>query len=203
MGGKAEARGFFDLKKQFIFYASYHNDSMNVVIHLFCIWQILYTTTALLQMTPAFGVVPAEVSEIHWSLNHLNINAALLITLVYVVTYVIMDPVAGGIGAALIILVNLHTGWLVSTYTTIGGYPLWQALVAYNVVLWILQFIGHGVFEKRAPALLDSLDQAFITAPLFVLLEILFYFGYRKKFYKDCMKQVEKNISEFKRMKSQ
>ena len=29
------------------------------------------------------------------------------------------------------------------------------------VAAWILQFIGHGVFEGRAPALLDSLDQVF------------------------------------------
>ena len=28
MGGEAAPRGFFDLKKQFIFYASYHNNSV-------------------------------------------------------------------------------------------------------------------------------------------------------------------------------
>ena len=47
-----------------------------------------------------------------------------------------------------------------------------QAVLAFHVVCWIAQFVGHGVFEKRAPALLDSVDQAFITAPLFVLLEV-------------------------------
>ena len=67
--------------------------------------------------------------------------------------------------------------------------------------MWIAQFIGHGVFEKRAPALLDSWDQAFITAPLFVLLEIMFFFGYRRQFYDDCMIQVEKNIAEFRKSK--
>ena len=30
MGKDTETRGFFDLKKQFIFYASYHNDSVSV-----------------------------------------------------------------------------------------------------------------------------------------------------------------------------
>ena len=33
-------RGFFDLKKQFVFYASYHNQPINVLIHLFCIWNL-------------------------------------------------------------------------------------------------------------------------------------------------------------------
>jgi uncharacterized membrane protein YGL010W len=36
---------------------------------------------------------------------------------------------------------------------------MWQAALVIHVVAWILQFIGHGVFEGRAPALLDSLDQ--------------------------------------------
>ena len=45
---------------------------------------------------------------------------------------------------------------------------------------------------------MDSWDQAFLTAPLFVLLEVLFYFGYRKEFHDKIMKQVELNIKEFK-----
>jgi uncharacterized membrane protein YGL010W len=28
-----------------------------------------------------------------------------------------------------------------------------------HIAAWIAQFIGHGVFEKRAPALFDSLVQ--------------------------------------------
>ncbi|XP_022987514.1 uncharacterized endoplasmic reticulum membrane protein C16E8.02-like, partial [Cucurbita maxima] len=38
---------------------------------------------------------------------------------------------------------------------------------------WTNQFIGHGVFEKRAPALLDNLAQVFLMAPFFVFLEVL------------------------------
>lgn len=37
---------------------------------------------------------------------------------------------------------------------------------------WVAQFVGHGVFEGRAPALLDNLFQAFFMAPVFVLLEV-------------------------------
>ena len=61
----------------------------------------------------------------------------------------------------------------------------------------ILKFIFPLLFTGRAPALLDSWDQAFLTAPLFVLLEILFFFGYRKKFYAKMMKQVQINIKKF------
>ena len=39
-----------DLKKQFTFYASYHNQRVNVAIHLLCIWPILATALLLLQV---------------------------------------------------------------------------------------------------------------------------------------------------------
>ena len=51
--------------------------------------------------------------------------------------------------------------------------------------------------QGRAPALLDSLDQALVTAPLFVVLEIFFFFGYRKVFYQECMVEVKKEIEKF------
>ena len=57
------------------------------------------------------------------------------------------------------------------------------------------------MFEGRAPALLDSWDQAFITAPLFVILEILFFLGYRKQFYQDCMGEVRLEINKFREEK--
>ena len=58
------------------------------------------------------------------------------------------------------------------------------------------------IFIGRAPALLDSIDQAFITAPLFVLMEVAFFFGYKQEFYKEIMKEVEENIKTFKASKS-
>ena len=51
--------------------------------------------------------------------------------------------------------------------------------VCVNAAAWILQFIGHGVFEKRSPAFFDNVIQAFSVAPLFVYLEGLFWIGYR------------------------
>jgi hypothetical protein len=64
--------------------------------------------------------------------------------------------------------------------------------IALNIASWIAQFIGHGVFEKRAPALFNNLTQgmspydggkvcadpmpALVLAPFFVHLEMLFTF---------------------------
>ena len=63
----------------------------------------------------------------------------------------------------------------------------------------MLHFVMYSyVISGRAPALIDSWDQAFLTAPLFVLLEILFFFGYRREFHGKIMTQVEANIQSFK-----
>ncbi|EEY54099.1 uncharacterized protein PITG_20012 [Phytophthora infestans T30-4] len=68
---------------------------------------------------------------------------------------------------ALVVKVMAH--WESPSSPSASYFPL-----AIHATAWILQLIGHGVFERRKPALFDSLDQALITAPMFVLLEILF-----------------------------
>jgi uncharacterized membrane protein YGL010W len=55
---------------------------------------------------------------------------------------------------------------------------LWKTLLYVHVGSWIAQFVGHGVFEKRAPALLDNLLYT-LAAPLFVVVEIMFELGYK------------------------
>ena len=47
---------------------------------------------------------------------------------------------------------------IVLTATAFGKDPSHTpSIIAIHVLCWIAQFIGHGVAEKRAPALLDNL----------------------------------------------
>lgn len=72
------------------------------------------------------------------------------------------------------------------------------AYVAYNdwygtmilctqVICWIMQFIGHGYFERNKPAFFDNFALT-IAAPLFVVLEVLMMFGY-KNYLHDLLKK--------------
>jgi len=63
--------------------------------------------------------------------------------------------------------------------------------IGVEIGAWIAQFIGHGAYEGRAPALLDNLVQAFVLAPFFVFMEVLFYFGYRPELQKRVNDAVE------------
>lgn len=112
--------------------------------------------------------------------------------------YVLLEPVAGTVLAAL----------------CVGGTALSNSLraadpestnkvaIIVHVASWILQFVGHGAFEGRAPALLDNLVQAIFLAPLFVWLEFLFKLGYRPELQARVEKAVEKEIARFRAEKA-
>ena len=70
-----------------------------------------------------------------------------------------------------------------------------------HLTSWIAQFVGHGKFEGRAPALLDNLFQAFFLAPLFVWMEILFSLGYRPELKSRIDNMVEEDVSKFRESK--
>jgi uncharacterized membrane protein YGL010W len=74
--------------------------------------------------------------------------------------------------------------------------------IGVELFAWIAQFIGHGVYEGRAPALLDNLVQALVLAPFFVFMEMLFFFGYRPELQKRVNEGVSKEILKFRTAKA-
>lgn len=109
-----------------------------------------------------------------------------------------MEPVAGSLLGALCIGTAAANNYLYSVD------PYRSTVVAGGIFLvaWALQFVGHGKFEGRAPALLDNLLQALLLAPLFVWLEILFFFGYRRELQARVEKQVEQKLAEYRANKA-
>jgi len=113
--------------------------------------------------------------------------------------YVLLEPVAGTILALICLGAAAAGNYTLAHYD--AGTVTTYALGVF-VVCWILQFIGHGKFEGRAPALLDNLMQAFFLAPLFVWLELLFYFGYRQELQARVEKEVQKEIAKYRAKKA-
>ena len=158
----------FDLEKQFVFYASYHNTPINVAIHILCIWPILATGLVMFQYTPEFMEAPEVFNQLP-SGGFLKVNLALLVTLIYMgktiivkynivlskilnlfsVCYVIMEPFAGTLGAVLVSMLYVHSAKMVGIGAMVAGYPIWKVALTIHVAAWILQFIGHGVFEGK------------------------------------------------------
>jgi uncharacterized membrane protein YGL010W len=112
----------------------------------------------------------------------------------YALLYILMEPVAGGMLAPFIIAGVAYANHLTSVYGTQANY----IALFVHIVSWLLQFVGHGKFEGRAPALLDNLVQALFLAPFFVWFEVLFWFGYRPELKSRLDKAVEEEIEKWK-----
>ncbi|KAJ3673780.1 hypothetical protein LUZ60_005772 [Juncus effusus] len=181
--------GLLDLENQFAFYGAYHSNPTNILIHTFFVWPIFYTALVLLQFTPAL---------MSFSFG-LKLNLAFVSAIVYAVYYVLLDKKAGSLGAVLCFLCLVGSDLLASVL----GFSLgWKVILASQLLCWTGQFIGHGVFEHRAPALLDNLAQAFLMAPFFVLLEVLqHFFRYEPYpgFQESVTKKIEANMEEWKK----
>jgi uncharacterized membrane protein YGL010W len=176
--------GLTDLDEQFTFYASYHHNGLNKLIHIFCVWPIVWTALVFLQGISIEAPVSTPVHPV---------NVAFVAALFYAVVYISMDKKAGSLGA-LLVLICLLT----SRRFYLGTENAWQPALAIHVGCWLAQFFGHGVFEGRAPALLDNTIQAFVMGPLFVLLEVLFALGYRNDMQETLWKNVDKELSRLK-----
>ena len=69
-----------------------------------------------------------------------------------------------------------------------------------HIVNWVLQIIGHAVFEKRAPALTDNLLLT-LNAPFFVTAEVLKIMGWKKEEFVGINKEVNERIERFRESK--
>nr|XP_009404089.2 PREDICTED: uncharacterized endoplasmic reticulum membrane protein YGL010W-like isoform X2 [Musa acuminata subsp. malaccensis] len=152
-----------DLEKHFAFYGAYHSNPTNVLIHTLFVWPIFYTSLLLFHFTPPLLDLPSWLGG-----GVLAVDLGLAFAVAFGLFYVLMDRRAGSLAAILCVLCWAGSGCLASR---LGFSLAWKVVLVAQLFCWTGQFLGHGLFEKRAPALLDNLVQALLTAPFFVLLE--------------------------------
>ena len=90
------------------------------------------------------------------------------------VVYLTAHPLLGVITYSIGLMIfkfNLTLIYLDKNYKTFGG-NLFKITLCIQIFAWCTQFIGHGCYEKRAPALLTNFLFMFI-APFFAVLEVL------------------------------
>jgi len=125
---------------------------------------------------------------------NLDLNLGTLAAIAWGGLYVLLEPVAGTALAAICLASTAFTNSLLNAnpaFTT-------QIALTVNIVSWVAQFIGHGLFEKRSPALFDNLFQAVFLAPLFVWLELLFALGYRSELKARVAKATDKELAKLR-----
>ncbi|KAJ2506059.1 hypothetical protein GGI11_006789 [Coemansia sp. RSA 2049] len=196
---KRPATTMFDIRHEFSKYGEYHANKINVAIHMVFVPTILWCSVGLTTaLTPQhLFAYPKPVSTaLDWlpGPNPLP-NASAIYVLGCALFYLALDQVAG-----LLIAPLLYTILVSSQEYALGGSPgSTKVLLAVFVVAWAAQFVGHGVFERRAPALLDNLMQALVMAPFFVFLEVLFACGYRPDLHRQLRSEIGTRILAFRR----
>ena len=181
-----------DLEKHLTFYGAYHSNPVNIGIHMVCVPLILFSGFTLASNTGALFYLPSWLT-----IPHLEPTLGTLASLAWGGLYLLLEPVAGTLLALMCIGAAATGNYLVE----INQEGTTKAALALHIVCWILQFIGHGKFEGRAPALLDNLFQAIFLAPLFVWLELLFALGYRPELQARVRKAVQKEIAKYRSAK--
>jgi uncharacterized membrane protein YGL010W len=101
--------------------------------------------------------------------------------------YCILEQPAGIIAAGIMGMFAASAHAVKEMYPKVYVYA-----VPIHIAAWLAQFYGHFIHEKRSPALVDNLSQAFLTAPIFVFLDLLYSFGYNRKFQKEIEDEVKK-----------
>jgi 2-hydroxy fatty acid dioxygenase len=187
------------LASHFAFYAEYHDNVVNQWIHIVCVPLILLTALVFFSYIDlASALSPSAHAALAGALKgtRIPLDGALPLAVAYAAYYLYLTPSPLGVAAAAMVgglFAGAHA-WV----RHFGAPAAWQPAVALHVVCWIAQFYGHGVHERRAPALLDNLWQALFMAPIFVLIEAGLKVGALRDFHAAVAPDVARRIAAHK-----
>ena len=174
------------LERNFIFYGSYHNDPVNQLIHMFFVWPILLSALLLLSYAPAITTI-----------NGYDVGVMQIMTVYYAAFYAVIElPGFAGIIASALVVTSHQAAYYLRDQVLEGN--AFQVALVIQIVSWAAQIYGHAFHEGRSPAFLTNVHHALVMAPLFVLMEFLFHFGYRENFRIKCQRHIDKNIKDYK-----
>ena len=170
-----------DVQSLFAAYGKYHSHPVNIAIHVIFVPVLLVTAMSLARLAPIGKDDPANLMQIH---------VGFVVLTMWLGMYLYLEPV-GGVCAVLLYV----PGYMLGNYFYIVlGPEHVQTMVLVHLFSWVIQFIGHGVFENRRPALFDNL---FLTmaAPLFAILEVQFALGLRNSLKKQCFAALKQEMT--------
>jgi uncharacterized membrane protein YGL010W len=150
-------------KRQLADYVEYHRDPINCAMHVFGIVTLFFA--AILPLT----MLPVQALDIRTTL-------APILALPVLVYWLLLDVALGMVllGFA-IILFSVAVFVVDHTSTT----AVWSITVPLIVIGIIFQVVGHRVFERRQPALVDN-PSHLLLGPPFVVAKLFIALGFRR-----------------------
>jgi uncharacterized membrane protein YGL010W len=150
-------------KRQLADYVEYHRDPLNCAMHVFGIIALFFA--AILPLS----LVPIHVPGAHTTL-------APILALPVLVYWLILDA---AIGAAILgtAVVLLSAAAFVASHANLA--VLWSVTATLIIAGIASQVIGHRVFERRQPALVDN-PSHLLLGPMFVMTKLFVALGFRR-----------------------
>ncbi|KPA86556.1 hypothetical protein ABB37_00693 [Leptomonas pyrrhocoris] len=163
---------YFNLKKSFVFYGSYHHTPINQLVHVIFVPAIFTTAMSFVARIPITD----------------KVNLSHVVAAFYAISFLKMEPVAGALYAPVIGAME-YLGSQVLIHHVPGS-------IAVHLLGWTAQIFAHTYAEGRQPAFTEDPFQAIHAAVFFVWLELLFYLGYRPSEKEELGKLVKARIAK-------
>lgn len=167
--------------REMAFYSAYHQQSTNIWIHVLGVPLITFTAFVPLCWLSLFelGGVPVTAASLLYlySVQH------------YLRTDLFFGVIASLFYGALLFIAHQTAG--------LGYLPGALIFAAGQIIGWTAQIWGHLHFEKNRPAFFESIHQSFISAPLFVIADLFFHFGWRQ----DLQQAVREELADSGRLR--
>ena len=178
-------------KEFFVSYGKFHDNTINKLIHIVGIPTILFCVFGTFHYYPLL--------EINCVYKQLDVGLLLMCILPFV--YIYVEPLTGIVSTIIYHAMyyfslqnwNIHKDDQDYMY----GVTYYRFLLYLQAAGWIAQFIGHGVFEGRKPALFNNILTTMV-APDFVVIEVMYFFGYNKKQIGECQKIIDEDIRKYR-----
>jgi uncharacterized membrane protein YGL010W len=149
-------------RRQLADYVEYHRDPWNSVMHVYGILSLFLA-----------AILP--LSSVHIAVFGVETSLAVFLALPVLIYWILLDTALGvAILAAAIALLSVGT-MIVDSVSTITMWSIFAALAVSGVAS---QIIGHQVFERRQPALIDN-PSHLLLGPMFVMAKLFIALGFR------------------------
>jgi uncharacterized membrane protein YGL010W len=150
-------------RRQLADYVEYHRDPWNCTMHVFGI---------------VFLFLAAVLPLSGWSVHAFGaqISVAIIMVLPVLIYWLLLDATIGiGIAGAAVLLLSA-ADMIEHDASVVGMWSIAAVLIVAGVTL---QVVGHRVFERRAPALMDN-PAHLLLGPMFVMAKLFIALGFRQ-----------------------
>jgi uncharacterized membrane protein YGL010W len=150
------------LRRQLTDYVEYHRNPMNCALHVVGI-VILFLGAVL-----PLSLVPVTIFG-------LQLNLGILLAIPVLIYWIVLDiPIGLAIAGSAALL--LFTAATIVSHVSVT--VVWAITVVLIVIGVAMQIIGHQVFERRQPALVDN-PTHLLLGPVFVMAKLFISLGFR------------------------